>query len=242
MIRRVAFTLAALAAVTFARGAAPNTLSPEEKAAGWKLLFDGRTLSGWRSYSSEKPPAGWAAADGAIVRTKKSGDLVTKDEFADFELSVEWRVVAGTNSGIIYRARLSGDKTDRTGPEYQIADANMFAARKAAGVVHPKGETAALYDLVAPKSCPMNATGEWNTTRIVVRGWKIEHWLNGEQVVDVDLGSAAGRALIAESKFKDMPSYATLPRGHLALQDHDEAVYFRNLKIRDLAPTRGAAK
>jgi hypothetical protein len=192
MIRCLALTLVALAAVNFARAAAPNTLTSEEKATGWKLLFDGRTLSGWRSYSSEKPPAGWAATDGSIVRTRKSGDLVTKEEFGDFELSVEWRVAAGTNSGIVYRARLSGDKTDRTGPEYQIVDANLFASRKAAGVVHPKGETAALYDLLAPKSSPMKPTGEWNTTRIVVRGWKIEHWLNGEKVVDVDWAPAPG--------------------------------------------------
>jgi len=218
--------------------AAPNTLTPEETQAGWRLLFDGHSLAGWRSYSSEKPPAGWGVENGTLVRQKKSGDLVSVDEFGDFELMAEWRVVKGTNSGIIYRARLSGDKTDRTGPEYQIVDAGLFAERKAAGVVHPKGETAALYDLVAPSACPIKPTGQWNTTRIVVRGWHIEHWLNGEKVVDIDFGSPAGRALIADSKFKDMPSYATLARGHVALQDHDEAVYFRNFKIRSLSPTR----
>jgi len=223
--------LVGLVGVASLAAAEVNALSPAEKAAGWKLLFDGKSLAGWRSLKSEQPGAGWRAEDGALVLAakSKSGDLVTTEVFGDFELSLEWKVADETNSGIIYRVGLGEAQTYLTGPEYQILD-NVKGEDN-----HPPSHTAAaLYDLAAPPKDFTRPVGEWNEARIRVRGWHIEHWLNGEKVVDVDLAGAEGRALIAASKFKDWPKFASLLRGHIALQDHGYAVSFRAIKIREL--------
>lgn len=206
-----------------------NALNDAERAAGWRLLFDGSSLSGWRSLASAEPGAGWKVIDGAIVRTARSGDLVTTGEFGDFELSIEWKVEDATNSGILYRVSLGESQTYFTGPEYQILD-NI----KGGDRFNPKHLAGALYDLVAPPGDFTHPVGSWNQTRIVVRGWHIEHWLNGEKIVDVDLESPEGRVLRMHSKFNAMPHFAEFSRGHIALQDHDNMVAFRNIKIRDL--------
>jgi hypothetical protein len=223
--------LLALALLTpLASLAEDNALSPAERAAGWQLLFDGRTLEGWRGLKATAPGDGWAVLDGAIVRTHPSGDLLTVGEYGDFELAIDWKVEDATNSGILYRVGLGEDFTYHTGPEYQILD-----NRKARDNRDPKHLAGALYDLVAPSRDVTQPVGEWNQTRIVVRGWHIEHWLNGVKIVDVDLADPAGRSLIAGSKFKAMPRFATLIRGHIALQDHDDSVWYRNIRIRELS-------
>jgi Domain of Unknown Function (DUF1080) len=223
--------LAALSlAIPAARASDANSLSGAERSDGWRLLFDGSTLSGWRGLNSTAPGSGWAVIDGAIVRTGKSGDLVTVDAFGDFDLSIEWKVEAETNSGILYRVQLGQSQTYVTGPEYQILDNIQGGDRH-----DPKHLAGALYDLVAPPQDFTHPVGTWNQTRIVVKGWKIEHWLNGEKIVDIDLASAEGQALKANSKFKVMPLFAASPVGHIALQDHDHQVSFRNVKIRDLS-------
>jgi hypothetical protein len=211
------------------RAESANVLSAEEQAAGWRMLFDGASLAGWRGLKSETPGAGWKVTDGALVTPGKAGDLVTVAEFGDFELRAEWRVAEGSNSGIIYRVGLDESATYRTGPEYQVLD-NV----KAEDNKQPNHLAAALYDLVAPPKDFTKPVGEWNTARIVVHGWHVEHWLNGEKTVDVDLASAEGKALIAGSKFKAMPKFATLLRGHIALQDHGDVVSFRNVRILEL--------
>ena len=175
------------------------------------------------------PGAGWKVIDGCIVRTAKSGDLVTVDEFGDFELSVEWKVENATNSGILYRVSLSEAQTYFTGPEYQILD-NVHADDRH----DPKHLAGALYDLVAPPKDFTHPVGTWNQARIVVRGWHIEHWLNGEKIVEVDLDSPEGRALKAHSKFASMSSFAAYLHGHIALQDEANSVSYRNIKIREL--------
>lgn len=207
----------------------PNTLTDSEQSGGWHLLFDGHSLAGWRSMSDPDPGAGWKVIDGAIVRTARSGDLVSIDEFGDFELSIEWKVEDATNSGILYRVSLSEAQSYFTGPEYQILD-NIHGGDRH----DPKHLAGALYDLVAPPRDYTHPVGEWNLTRIVVKGWHIEHWLNGEKIVDVDLDSPEGRALKAHSKFNAMRSFASYAHGHIALQDHDNSVSFRNIKIREL--------
>jgi hypothetical protein len=207
-----------------------NVITDPERASGWHLLFDGVSLSGWRSLAGPLPGAGWKAIDGAIVRTAKSGDLLTSDEYGDFELSIDWKVEEATNSGILYRVALGEDQTYYTGPEYQLLD-NI----KGGDRFDPKHRAGALYDLVAPPKDFTRRVGSWNHTRIVVRGWHIEHWLNGEKIVDVDLASPEGAALRTHSKFGAMPHFAAFARGHIALQDHDGMVAFRNIKIRDLS-------
>lgn len=225
----VLMCLALTALISTNYAAEPNELSTKENAGGWKLLFDGKTLSGWRGFKTDKPGSGWAVMDGAITRTGKSGDLLTADDFGDFELAIEWKVEKATNSGIIYRVGLNETQTFRTGPEYQVLD-----NRDAKDNKDPKHLAGSLYDIVAPPKDVTKPVGEWNQTRIWVKGWHVQHWLNGEKVVDVDLGSPEGKAMIAGSKFSSMPNFATLSRGHIALQDHDESVSFRSIKIRDL--------
>jgi hypothetical protein len=224
----------ALGAIVPLRLGAKTTAPTMEGAGGggWRSLFDGHSLAGWRGFATVKPGAGWKVADGAIVLSGESaggGDLVTVDEFGDFELSLEWKVADETNSGIIYRVGLDAPQTYSTGPEYQVLD-NL----KAEDRINPTHRAGSLYDLVAPPQDFTKPVGEWNRARIVVRGWKIEHWLNGHKIVDVDLASPAGRALIADSKFAAMPRFATLRRGHLALQNHGHPVSFRSIRVREL--------
>jgi hypothetical protein len=207
----------------------PNALTPAEQAGGWRLLFDGSTLESWRSPKSEQPGAGWKVTDGAISLAGKAGDLVTREAFGDFELEIEWKVSPAANSGIIYRVGLGEAQTFLTGPEYQVLD-----NAKAEDNKQPNHLAASLYDLAAPSSDRTRSVGEWNRTKIVVRGWRIEHWLNGEKVLAVDLASPAGKALIARSKFADWPKFASLRQGHIALQDHGHPVSFRSIKIREL--------
>lgn len=225
----LALLACSLAAPLFA--AEPNTLTAAEKAAGWKLLFDGTSLAGWRGYKEEKPGAGWIAKDGALAMTvPKSGDLVTVAEFGDFEFSFDWKIVEAGNSGVIYRVGLGESASYRTGPEYQVLDNAKAADNKKAN--HLAGS---LYDIgAAPPKDVTKPVGEWNTGKIVVRGWKVEHWLNGVKLVELDLASEQGKAALKESKFKDWPKFVSLARGRIALQEHGNAVYFRSLKIREL--------
>lgn len=225
----VALALAVAASPLFA--AEPNALTAAEKSAGWKLLFDGTSLKGWRGYKTEAIGEGWAVQDGAIVLNKaKAGDLMTEAEFGDFELSFEWKISEGGNSGVIYRVGLGESASYRTGPEYQVLD-NVKAEDNKKGN-HLAGS---LYDLGAdtPRDLP-KPVGQWNTSKLVVRGWKVEHWLNGKKVIAADLASPEGKALIAASKFKDWPKFATLARGHIALQEHGHVVSYRAIKIREL--------
>ncbi len=209
--------------------AAPNTLAPAEQSAGWKLLFDGKTLEGWRGYKTEEP-VGWSVQDGALtLAAGRKGDLVTRQQFGDFELALDWKISAGGNSGILYRVGLGDAAPARSGPEYQLLDNARAKDNKIN--THAAG---ALYDLVAPPRDVTRPVGEWNEARIRVQGWKIEHWLNGVKVAEADLASAAGKTLLANSKFKAWPRFGTLTRGHITLQDHGDAVSFRNVKIREL--------
>jgi hypothetical protein len=211
--------------------AEPNQLTSVEKAAGWKLLFDGKSLQGWRGYKTEAIGAGWKAQDGALVLTAaKAGDIMTAQEYGDFELSFEWKISEAGNSGVIYRAGLGESASHRTGPEYQILDNEKAKDNKLGN--HLAGS---LYDMgpEAPRGLP-KPVGQWNTSRLVVRGWKVEHWLNDVKVVAIDLASQEGKAAIAGSKFKDWPKFASLSRGHIAFQDHGDVVSYRSIKIREL--------
>ena len=230
-LRTPLLALALVAFVLSSFAADPNTLTAKEKSAGWKLLFDGKTLDGWRGYKAEAIGAAWKVQDGAIVLTAaKAGDLVTAQEYADFELSFDWKISAGGNSGVIYRAGLGESAPYRTGPEYQVLD-NIAATDNKLGN-HLAGS---LYDMgaEAPRDLP-KPVGEWNQSKLIVKGWKVEHWLNGKKIIAADLASPEGKALIAKSKFKDWPKFASLSKGHIALQDHGNIVSFRAIKIREL--------
>jgi hypothetical protein len=229
---RPAFSaLVCLLAVVSSAAAQPNTLTPAEQSAGWKLLFDGTSFAGWRGYKAEAVPPGWKVQDGTLtLTTGRTGDLITTAEYGDFELTFEWRISAGGNSGVLYRVGLGEAGVPRTGPEYQILDNEK--AKDSQIVNHLAGS---LYDLgpATPRHLP-KAVGDWNHGRIVLRGWKIEHWLNGTKIIAADLASPEGKALIAASKFKSWPKFATLARGHIALQDHGDVVSYRSIKLREL--------
>jgi len=208
---------------------AQNTLTEDERAAGWQLLFDGRSTAAWRGYRQETMPAGWQAVDGTLARVAEASDIITRAQFQDFELSLEWQVAPGGNSGLMFRVQETPDPTYHTGPELQILD----------NAGHPDGanpetSTGSNYALHAPTANVARPAGEWNTVRLLVKGNHVEHWLNGTKIVEYELGSADWKRRVAASKFKDMPGYGVAPRGHIALQDHGDAIAFRNIKVREL--------
>lgn len=229
--RRIFRTLAVIVSLAASLPAAElNTLTPAEQADGWKLLFDGHSLAGWRSFRTDTPGAAWQVENGVLINEGKTGDLMTRGVYGNFEFSFEWKISEGGNSGVIYRIALGEAAAYRTGPEYQLLD-----NAKAEDNQVPNHLAGSLYDVgPAPARDATRPVGEWNTSKIIVRAWRIEHWLNGEKVVEIDLASEAGRAAIARSKFKEWPKFATMGRGFIALQDHGHHVSFRNLKVREL--------
>ena len=228
-MKAVAVGLAA--ALVFASGAAmaaaPNTLTPAEKAAGWRLLFDGKTLSGWRGFKAASPDAGWKVKDGAMSPDPKtSKDVISQDQFGDFELSFQWKISPKGNSGVMFHVIEQGDETYESGPEYQILD-NAHGEP-------PLQQAASLFALYAPTTDATRPPGDWNQGRIRVSRGHVEHWLNGVKVTEYDLGSPDFKARVAASKFKRWPQFASSNTGHIALQNHGDAVWFRDLKIRPL--------
>ncbi|MCU1320234.1 MAG: hypothetical protein JWP98_1752 [Edaphobacter sp.] len=223
----------------------PNTLSKKEAAQGWKLLWDGKTTNGWRStHASDFPATGWEVKDGLLTVTDHggeeggdAGDIITTRKYANFELTVDFRITRGANSGIKYFVDpdLNKGPGSSIGLEYQILD----------DAVHPdakKGKDsdrtiASLYDLIpAAKDKPVKPVGEWNTARIVVRGANGEHWLNGKKVVEYERFTPHFRQIVAESKYHVWPNFGELHDGYIMLQDHGFPVSFRNIKIRERPP------
>jgi hypothetical protein len=203
-----------------------NALTDQEKADGWKLLFDGTTTDGWRGYQQEGVPAGWQAKDGALVRVAKAGDLITKEQFGDFELTVDWKVSHGGNSGIFYRATEAGRHIYETAPEFELRDSAFWTDNPFTN--------GANYALHPPTRDAARPVGYWNTARIVAHGNKIEHWLNGEKVVVYELHSDDWKLRVAESHVRDWKGYGEAARGHMGLQDYNDLLWFRNIKVRPL--------
>jgi anti-sigma factor RsiW len=210
---------------------APNTLTDKEKADGWRLLFDGTSTGGWHKYRGQAVGNRWKVAGGALTLSRNNGrnggDIVTDETFEDFELSIQWKVTPGANSGILYRVRETEDAPYGTGPEYQILD----------NARHPDGKlketsAASCYGLYAPSQDATKPVGEWNQTLIVIKGNHVEHWLNGVKVVEYDFGSDDWKERVAASKFKKWKSFGTIKKGAIVLQDHGDDVAYRNIKIR----------
>ena len=231
-------TLAALAALALMSPAAAQA------ADDWKILFDGKSTDAWRGYSRDGFPAGCWTIEGNTLKTVSGGkgpcDLVTREPYRDFDFELEYKLSPGGNSGVLYRVtELPGEPSWHSGPELQILDDDKYRQNSA------KNWTGALYDLIAaPSDKPVRPVGEWNKVRVLVRNNHVEHFLNGKKVVEYDLGSEALKALVAESKFKDMPRFAREPEGYIAVQHHEGGdVWFRNVRVRrlDAAPTTAAS-
>ena len=242
------------AAVLFATLSAlpqpPNTLTTAEKKQGWHLLFDGKTSTGWASERGGPFPAtGWGIKDGLLTTSDlggkeggDAGDIVTTHNYADYELSVDFRTSPGANSGILYLVDLTlkPGLGSPVGYEYQILDDDLHPDAKRGK--DGNRTVASLYDLIpatgtADHTKPIHPVGQWNTARILVRGPHVKHWLNGVKVVEYDRDSPQFRELIAASKFKVYPTFVTLHNTPIVLQDHGFPVSFRNIKIRELPPT-----
>ena len=229
----LSLALATLAASGSARAAEPkqNALTRAEIKAGWRLLFDGKTTKGWRGF--DKPEvAGWTVADGILARTAKGGDVMTEEEFSDFEFKADWKIEEGGNSGIIYRAATTEKAPYLTGPEYQLLDDERHPDAKAGK--DGNRTSGSLYDVYAPAKKVVKPAGGWNTTKIVVKGNQVEHWLNGEKVVQAEIGSADWATRVSGSKWAKVAAYGTTKAGHIDLQDHGNKVEFRNIKVLDL--------
>ena len=224
-------------------GTAPNQLTEAEKSAGWQLLFDGKTLNGWRNFKKDKVVGtDWVIEDDAIHlavhknaagqwQSGNGGDIITDKEFGNFELSLDWKIGSCGNSGIIYFVQEDAkyDYVWQTGPEMQVLDNVCHPDSK-----FPKHRAADLYDLKECKYVTVKPAGQWNHARLVSRNGKIEHWLNNRCLVSYDFDSAEFRKLIAASKFAEMPGFAKIRKGHISLQDHGDLVWFRNVKVREL--------
>jgi hypothetical protein len=201
----------------------------DDETSGWHTLFDGTSTDQWRGYRADTMPSGWKIVDGTLTRVGPGGDIVTRDQFRNFELTLEWNIAPGGNSGIMYRVREDSQHTYQSGPEMQVLD----DAR------HPDGKSlltsaGALYGLYPTTRGVVKPPGEWNAVRIVVNGNHVEHWLNGVKVVDAELGSPDWEKRVSEAKFKEWPQFGRAKRGHIALQDHGDWVAYRNIKIKVL--------
>lgn len=231
-----------------------NSLTQAEKESGWVLLFDGETFAGWRGHGRDDIPEGhWVVQDGTITKVPREdvqildddgqpirgGDLLYDQPFENFELSFEWKLSPGANSGIKYNVsekRISGESSapgySALGFEYQMLDNDDY----------PDGDpnmlSAALYDLVSVGSnAELNPAGSWNSGRIIFNGNYGSHWLNGKKVLEYELGTHMMNRLLQTSKWKDVPDFGKRRKaGYIVLQDHNDAVRFRNVKLRELTP------
>lgn len=205
------------------------TASSNTPTREWRSLFDGRTLTGWRVYRSQAQPAAWRARDGMLVKDGPTDDIVTVDQFGDFELEFEWRISSRGNAGVFYRATEEYEKIYWSATEYQLLD---DASQRRDDRLTAAGSAYALYPAAPGAAKP---AGEWNATRIVARGDHVEHWLNGVKLLEYMYRSPDWEAKVKASKFGDWPNYGRARRGHIGVQgDHGGQLALRNIRIREL--------
>lgn len=197
----------------------------------WVTLFGGDDLSQWRGYRRDDVPTGWSVEDGTLAFTPggEGGDIITRDQFGDFELELEWKISPGGNSGIFYRGTEAYDNVWESAPEMQVLDNSRHVDGG-----DPLTSAGAAYGLYPATTDASRPVGEWNRVRIVARGNHAEHWLNGQKVAEYELDSPDWKERVAQSKFQTMPGYGQARRGHIALQDHGDPVWYRNVRIRAL--------
>ena len=196
----------------------------------WRPLFDGTSMNAWRGYKTDTVPAGWHIVDGTLAKETPVADLVTKEEFGDFELELEWKIGEAGNSGILYRGTEEYNHIYWSAPEYQLLDDIKATDNKTRLTC-----AGAAYALYPSPEGHLKPVGEWNTTRIVARGPHVEHWLNGAKLLEYEVGSPDWEAKVKSSKFAPYPNFGRAKQGHIALQgDHTGTLAFRNIRIRAL--------
>jgi len=227
--RLLVTSLMLVACAPFAR-AADNELTAAEKKAGWQLLFDGKTLNGWRPYAN-KPAGGWEVVDGTLhaIAKVKGFELITEKKYDNFEFSWEWKLPPVGNNGVKYF--VTEARTKSPGHEYQMLDDVLHPDAK----FGPIRQTASFYSVLPPSADkPYREPGNWNQSKIVVRGKTVEHWLNGKNVLTYETGSEAVKAGVAASKFAKEAGFGDKITGHIMLTYHQDDCWYRNIKIREL--------
>jgi hypothetical protein len=209
-----------------------NQLTQQEKKDGWELLFDGKTTKGWRNYGKETI-SGWKVIDGVLynsgVGSDHGGDVVSDKQYESFELYLEWKIAKASNSGVFYHVDESLKAIYMSGPEYQLLDDKGWPTKLKASQY-----TGANYGMDAPQNSQVKPLDQFNSTRIVVNGPKVQHWLNGTKVVEYELWTDDWKAKKEASKWKEHPNYGMFKKGHIGLQDHGGLTMFKNIKIRKL--------
>jgi hypothetical protein len=211
---------------------ADNSLSPAEKAAGWQLLFDGKTPHGWRPYKTAESD-GWEIVNGELHCKEKEvqhrADLITTETYGDFELAFDWKVGKGANSGLVYRFNETQGAAHESGSEYQLIDDAGYPEK-----LQSWQNSGADYDMHPPSKIVSKPAGEYNHSIIKAKGKHIEHWLNGEKVADYEIGTPEWYALREKSKWKSIKGWGENNEGHIGLQDHGGGIWFKNIKIKKL--------
>jgi hypothetical protein len=219
--------------------AGPNMLTARERADGWKLLFDGKSMAAWRPYKSKDPRARptpdsitpvWTIVDSVIRKLRPGEDIVTRESFGDFELVFDWKVSPRGNAGLFFRATEEYDKIYWSAPEFQIADDSLTADSR-----NPLTSAGAAYGLYAPPKGAAKFGGNWNTSRIIARGPHVEHWMNGVKTIEYEAWSPEWKAKVAASKFNCCPNFGLAKSGLIGIQgDHGGSLELKNIKIRPL--------
>ena len=228
-MKRIALTLVACFLFLNTSVAADhNTLTDKEKADGWELLFDGKSMEHWRNYRKSEVSDSWKVEDGEIRWTKKrAGDIITRQTYMAFEFKVDYKISTGGNSGLMYHVTEDGGTPWMTGPEIQIQD-NKDG--------HDPQKAGWLYQLYSSETDATNPAGEWNTLHILISPEKCEQYMNGTKYCEYVKGSDEWNKLVAKSKFGKMPYFGKANNGHICLQDHGNVVAFRNIKVRRIKP------
>jgi hypothetical protein len=238
--------LIVLAAIAFAACNSQSEKKAEEAATdkaddGWLSLFDGKTLTGWHNYGKTTVGEAWKVEDGTLYldttkkagwQTSSGGDIVSAEEYENFDLKLEWKIAPGGNSGVIFYVHEDTTKYKfvwQTGPEMQVLDNDVHSDGKI-----PKHRAGNLYDLIACSTETVKKPGEWNEAEIISKDGKLDFFLNGTNVVSTTMWNDAWKQLVAGSKFKEWPDFGTYKKGHIALQDHGNTVWYRNIKIKRL--------
>jgi len=236
--------LFSLAQETMAKKTGDNHLSKKEVKKGWKLLFDGKTTDGWRRFGDTDMPGVWRVDKGTLMckgvkrdqaKPGEKGFIISEGQYSNFHLKIDWKISPGGNSGVFYLGQEEGYKSIvQNAPEMQVLDNDLHPDAKKGKNGNRKAGS--LYDLIPADPAAVKPVGEWNTAEIIVKDRKVKHIQNGKKVVEYEIGSDEFDALVAVSKFPKMnPKWQNLPeKGHIGLQDHNDDVWFKNVKIREL--------